>query len=235
VANAPADGYTLLMTALGGMTPETIGSFAPVVLVAAPPNVVVVNPAIKAVSMRDFIALARSQPGKLNYGSSGAGSLSHLSGELLKSMAKIDIVHVPYKGMGQVLGDLLGNQIQFAIAPLAAVKPHLDTGKLKAIGVTGAKRYPPLPDVPTLAESGVPGYEAINWFGLFAPAGVGRPIVDKLNAEVNKVLQLPDVKERLVVLGAYPVGGSEDEFGRYVRADTTKWARVMKDAGIKLQ
>ena len=235
VAKAPPDGYTLLMTALGGIVPETIDSFAPVILVAAPPNVVVVHPDVKANSVRDLIALAKSQPAKLNYGSSGAGSLSHLSGELLKSSAKVDIVHVPYKGMGQVLGDLVGGHVQFALAPLAAVGPHIKGGKVRAIGVTSATRYPPLPDVPTIAESGVPGYEAINWFGLLAPAGVDKAIVQKLNAEVNRVLQLPDVKEKLVNIGNDPVGGSAEEFGRYIRADTAKWARVMKEAGIKVQ
>ena len=235
VAKAPADGYTLLMTALGGITTETIDSFAPIVLVAAPPNVVVVHPDVKASSVRDLISLAKAQPGKLNYGSSGAGSLSHLSGELLKSSARVDITHVPYKGMGQVLGDLVGGHVQFAIAPLAAVNPHIKGGKMRAIGVTSASRYPPLPDAPTIAESGVPGYEAINWFGLLAPSGVDRAIIQKLNAEVNRILQLPDVKEKLVNLGADPVGGSAEEFGRYIRADTAKWAKVMKDAGIQVK
>ena len=235
VAKAPADGYTLLMTALGGITTETIDAFAPVVLVAAPPNVVVVHPDVKANSVRDLIALAKAQPGKLNYGSSGAGSLSHLSGELLKSSAKVEITHVPYKGMGQVLGDLVGGHVQFAIAPLAAVNPHIKGGKMKAIGVTSASRYPPLPDTPTIAESGVPGYEAINWFGLLAPAGVDKAIVQKLNAEVNRILKLPDVREKLVNLGADPVGGSAEEFGRYIRADTAKWGKVMKDAGIQIK
>jgi len=235
VAKAPADGYTLLMTALGGITPETVDAFAPIVLIAAPPNVVVVHPDVTASSVRDLIALAKAQPAKLNYGSSGAGSLSHLSGELLKSSAKVDIVHVPYKGMGQVLGDLIGGHVQFAIAPLAAVNPHIKGGKMRAVGVTSATRYPPLPDVPTIAESGVPGYEAINWFGLLAPAGVDRAIVQRLNAEVNRILQLPDVREKLVNLGTDPVGGSADEFGRYIRADTVKWARVMKEAGIQVQ
>ena len=235
VAKAPADGYTLLMTALGGITPETIDQFAPVVLVSAPPNVVVVHPDVKASSVRELVALAKAQPAKLNFGSSGAGSLSHLSGELLKSSAKVDITHVPYKGMGQVLGDLVGGHVQFAIAPYAAVSPHVKAGKMKAIGVTSAARYPPLPDVPTVAESGVPGYEAINWFGLLAPAGVDRAVVQKINLEVNRILQLPDVKEKLVNLGSDPVGGSSDDFGRYIRADTAKWAKVMKDAGIQVK
>jgi tripartite-type tricarboxylate transporter receptor subunit TctC len=235
VAKAPADGYALLMTALGGITPETVDSFAPIVLVSAPPSVVVVHPDVKANSVRELIALAKAQPAKLNFGSSGAGSLSHLSGELLKSSAKIDIVHVPYKGMGQVLGDLVGGHVQFAVAPLAAVNPHIKSGKMRAIGVTSATRYPALPDVLTIAESGVPGYEAINWFGLLAPAGVDKAIVVKLNTEMNRILQLPDVKEKLVNIGTDPVGGSAEEFGRYIRADTAKWAKVMKEAGIKVQ
>ena len=235
VAKSPPDGYTLLMTALGGIVPETVDQFAPVVLVSAPPNVIVVHPDVKASSVRDLITLAKAQPGKLNFGSSGAGSLSHLSGELLKSSAKVEVTHVPYKGMGQVLGDLVGGHVQFAIAPYAAVSPHIKAGKMKAIGVTSAARYPPLPDVPTVAESGVPGYEAINWFGLLAPAGTDKAIVQKLNAEVNRILQLPDVKEKLVNLGSDPVGGSAEDFGRYIRADTSKWAKVMKEAKIEVK
>jgi tripartite-type tricarboxylate transporter receptor subunit TctC len=232
VSQSPPDGYTLLMTALGGITPANIDAFQSVILVAAPPNVVVVHPSVKAENMKEFLALARAQPGKLNYGSSGQGSLSHLAGELLKSMAKVEIVHVPYKGMGQVLSDLVGGHVQFAIAPLAAVEPHIKAGKMRAIGVTSAKRYAALPDVPTVAESGVPGYEAINWFGLLAPAGVDRAIVASLNTEINRILAMTDVRDRLGKIGADPVGGSAEEFARYIRADTAKWDGVMKAAGI---
>lgn len=235
VAKSPADGYTLLMTALGGITAGTIDSFSPIVLVAAPPNVVVVHPSVKANDVRELIELARAQPGKLNFGSSGPGSLSHLAGELFKSSAKVDISHVPYKGMGQVLGDLIGGHIQFAIAPLAAVNSHIKSGKMRAIGVTSTRRYDPLPDAPTIAESGVPGYEAINWFGLLAPAGVDRAIVEKINAEFNRILKLPEVRARLTQVGADPVGGTPDEFARYIRADTAKWTQVMKEAGITLK
>lgn len=235
VAKSPADGYTLLMTALGGITAGTIDSFSPIILVAAPPNVVVVHPSVSANNVRELIDLARAQPGKLNFGSSGAGSLSHLAGELFKSSANIKITHVPYKGMGQVLGDLIGGHIQFAIAPLAAVNSHIKSGKMRAIGVTSSGSYDPLPDAPTIADSGVPGYEAINWFGLLAPAGVDRAIVDKISAEFNRILKLPEVKARLTQIGADPVGGSPGEFSRYIRADTAKWTKVMKEAGITLK
>lgn len=235
VAKADPDGHTLLMTALGGITLETIDDFSPVVLVSAPPSVLVVHPDVGVNSMSELLAHIRANPGKLNFGSSGLGSLSHLSGELLKSMAKLDVVHIPYKGMGQVVGELLGNQVQFAVAPLAAVHSHIKSGKLKALAVTSSTRFAALPELPTIAEAGVPGYEAINWFGILAPARVSPGIVEKLNAEVNRVLQLPDVKERLQSIGSDPVGGSASDFSRYIRADTQKWAKLVKDAGIEMK
>lgn len=235
VSKATPDGYTLLITALGGINEKNIADFVPVVNISTPPNVLVVHPDVQAKSMKEFLALLRANPGKLNFGSSGIGSLSHLSGELLKSMAKISVVHVPYKGMGQVVGELLGNQVQYAIAPLAAIHSHIQSGKLRPLAVTSAQRLPAVPDLPTIAESGVPGYEAINWFGMLAPSGVDPKIVDKLNAEVNRVLQLPDVNERLSQIGAAPVGGSAADFERYIRADTKKWAQVIRDAGIVMK
>lgn len=235
VAKATPDGYTMLMTALGGITPKNIDDFAAVVMVSAPPSVLVVHPDVKASTMKEFLALIRANPNKLNFGSSGLGSLSHLSGELLKSMAKLDIVHIPYKGMGQVVGELLGGQVQFAVGPLAAIHSHIQSGKLRALAVTGEQRLPALPDLPTVAEAGVPGYEAINWFGFLAPAAVDRKIIEAFNAEVNRVLKLPDVKERLATIGAEPAGGSAAEFERYIRADTKKWAKVIKDAGIVMK
>jgi tripartite-type tricarboxylate transporter receptor subunit TctC len=234
VAKADPNGYTLLLTALGGITKDNIDAFAAVVLVSAPPNVLVVNPDVKANSMSELLAHIRANPGKLTFGSAGLGSLSHLAGELLKSMAKLDITHVPYKGIGQVIGDLLGNHVQLAIAPLAAVESNIKSGRLKALAVTSTSRYAPLPDLPTIAEAGVPGYEAINWFGILAPARVSPPIVAKLNAEMNRVIQLRDVNERLRSIGADPVGGSAAEFAHYIRADTEKWAKVNKNAGIEI-
>lgn len=235
VAKADPDGHTLLMTALGGITKDNIDEFAPVVLVSAPPNVLVAHPGVNANSMTELLAHIRANPGKLNFGSAGLGSLSHLSGELLKAMARIDVVHIPYKGMGQVVGELLGNQVQLAVAPLAAVHGHIRSGKLKAVAVTSPSRYAPLPDVPTIAEAGVPGYEAINWFGILAPARVSPAIVAKLNAEVNRVLQLREVKDGLQSIGADPMGGSASDFARYIRADTEKWAKLIKDARIELK
>jgi tripartite-type tricarboxylate transporter receptor subunit TctC len=149
-------------------------------------------------------------------------------------MAKLDITHVPYKGIGQVIGDLLGNHVQFAIAPLPAVESNIKSGRLKALAVTGPSRYAPLPDLPTIAEAGVPGYAAINWFGILAPARVSPPIIAKLNGETNRVIQLRDVNERLRSIGADPVGGSPAGFARHIRADTDKWARLIKDAGIEI-
>jgi len=235
VSKADPDGHTLLLTALGGVTKQTLDEFMPVVLLAAPPNVLVVHPDVKANNMRELLAHVRANPGRLNYGSAGLGSLSHLAGELLNSMAKVEIVHIPYKGMGQVVTELLGNHVQLAIAPLPAVHGQIKNGKLRALAVTGSSRYAPLPNLPTVAESGVPGYEAINWFGLLAPARVSPAITMKVNAEVNRIIQLGDVKERLQSVGADPVGGAASDFASYIRIDTEKWAKLIKDANIELK
>ncbi len=235
VANANPDGHTVLMTALGGITLDNLKSFAPVILVAAPPSVLVVHPSVKATTAKELIALARAQPGKLNFGSSGTGSQSHLASELMKSMAKIDVVHIPYKGAGQAVAELLGGQVQFMMAPLPAVQSQIKAGKLRALAVTSLKRFGPAPELPTLDETGLTGYEAIGWFGMLAPVRVGKEIVAKLNSEANRILALPDTKERMFTLGAEPVGGTVEQFARYIKADTEKWAKVIKEAGIKVE
>ena len=235
VAKGSSDGYTLLMTALGGITVENLKSFAPLMLVATAPSVLVVHPSVKANSVKELLDYARANPGKLNFGSSGPGSQSHLGPELLKSMAKVDFTHIPYKGAGQSIADLLGGQVQFLMSPYGALSSHIKAGKLRALAVTSVKRASSTPDLPTLAESGVPGYEASGWFGMLAPVHISKEVLTKLNVEFNRPLTLPDVKERLSALAMEAGGGSPDDFARFIKADTEKWARIIKEAGITMQ
>jgi len=235
VAKGSSDGYTLLMTALGGITVENLKSFAPLMLVATAPSVLVVHPSVKANSVKELLDYARANPGKLNFGSSGPGSQSHLGPELLKSMAKVDFTHIPYKGAGQSIADLLGGQVQFVMSPYGALSSHIKAGKLRALAVTSVKRASSTPELPTVAESGVPGYEASGWFGMLAPVHISKEVLTKLNVEFNRALTLPDVKERLSALAMEAGGGSPDDFARFIKADTEKWARIIKEAGITMQ
>ena len=235
VAKGSSDGYTLLMTALGGITVENLKSFAPLMLVATAPSVLVVHPSVKANSVKELLDYARANPGKLNFGSSGPGSQSHLGPELLKSMAKVDFTHIPYKGAGQSIADLLGGQVQFLMSPYGALSSHIKAGKLRALAVTRVKRASSTPELPTVAESGVPGYEASGWFGMLAPVHISKEVLTKLNVEFNRALTLPDVKERLSALAMEAGGGSPDDFARFIKADTEKWARIIKEAGITMQ
>ena len=233
VAQSPADGYTLLMSSTASLTEKNVSQFAPVTLVSASPYVVVINSRININNVASLIAFARANPGKLTYGSSGTGAASHLSAELFKSMAKVDLLHVPYKGMGQAVTDLLAGQVDLLFAPSQAVIQHVRAGKLKALATTGAKRAETLPDLPTVAESGLPGYEAVGWFGLLAPAATPKAVVDKLSADANRALTDPDVRTRMQALGADPGGNTPEEFARFIRDDQAKWAKLMREAGIK--
>src|SRR2546425_1086630 len=233
VAQSPADGYTLLMSSTASLTEKNVSQFAPVTLVSASPYVVTANPKVRASNVRELIALARANPGKLSFGSSGTGAASHLSAELFKSMAKVDLLHVPYKGTGQAVTDLLAGQVDLLFAPSQAVIQHVRAGKLKALATTGAKRSETLPDLPTVAESGLPGYEAVGWFGLLAPAATPKPVVDKLSADANHVLADSEVRTRMQALGADPSGNTPEEFARFIREDQAKWAKLMREAGIK--
>jgi tripartite-type tricarboxylate transporter receptor subunit TctC len=233
VAHSPPDGYTLLMSSTASLTEKNVEQFAPVTLVSASPYVVTANPKVQASNMAELIALAKKNPGKLSYGSSGTGAASHLSAELFKSMAKVDLLHVPYKGTGQALTDLLAGQVDLMFAPSQTVISHVRAGKLKALAVTGAKRSETLPDLPTVAESGLPGYEAVGWFGLLAPAPTPKPIVAKLSADANRMLSERDVRERMQALGADPAATTPEDFARFIRADQAKWSKLMKEAGIK--
>jgi tripartite-type tricarboxylate transporter receptor subunit TctC len=232
VARAAGDGHTLIMSSTGGITEKNVHQFAPVTLVSASPYVVVVNPKVPVANIRELIDYAKKNPGKLSFGSSGTGAASHLSAELFKSMAGVDLLHVPYKGTGQAVTDLIGGQIDVMFAPAQAVMPQVQAGKLKALAVTSPKRFDPLSNLPTVSESGVPGYEAIGWFGLFTPVATPRDVVAKISADANKVLAEPDVKQKMLSMGAEPAGDTPEQFAAFVRAEMTKWTKLMKERGI---
>src|SRR5438874_149565 len=241
-AKAAPDGYTFLMTNVSLVTSAYLYSrlpydpqhdFVPVTLVATSPLMLVVYPAVAAKSVQELIALAKANPGRLNFGSGGVGSTPHLSVELFKSAAGIDAVHVPYKGGAPALNDLIGGQLSFMIENVPGTMPFVKGGKLRALAITSAQRSPLEPALPTMAESGVPGYEVVGWQGLFGVAGTPPEIVVRLQAEVGKALRLPEVRERLAALGAEPVGSTPQEFGAFVRAENARWSRVIREKGIR--
>ncbi|MBW7972084.1 tripartite tricarboxylate transporter substrate binding protein [Bradyrhizobium sp. BR 10289] len=240
VASAEADGYTLLLTAPPPLTIngslykklpfDPAKAFAPIALIASVPIVLVVNPTVQAKNVGELIALAKAKPGTLNFGSSGIGSTNHLAGELLKSMAGIDIVHVPYRGAAPAMNDLLAGQIPFMFDNMPAVLPQVQGKAINAIAVAGAKRAEALPDVPTVAET-VPGFEASSWFGLVAPAKTPEPALAKLSGELETILKMPDVKKRLAELGAEPGTVFGSAFGQFIADETTKWGKLVKASG----
>ncbi|HSF46862.1 MAG TPA: tripartite tricarboxylate transporter substrate binding protein [Burkholderiales bacterium] len=244
-AKAAPDGYTLLMSPASTLTHnpslyskmpfDPLKDLAPISIVAETPMVVVVNPAIPAKSIKELVDLAKSKPGALSFASPGTGSSPHLSGELFKVMTKTDMVHVPYKGAAPAVTDLVGGQVQLMFDTIVSSLPHVKSGKLRALAVTPAKRSPLLPELPTVAEAGVPGYEATTWFGLLAPAGTPKPIIEKLHNEVVKILKTPDMKSRLDQLGAEPIGNTPEEFTAAMKQEMAKWAKVVADAGIRLE
>jgi len=235
VANAAPDGYTLVMASTAAITEKNIVKLAPVALVSAEAYTVVVNASVPIANVRELIAYAKANPGKLHFGSSGIGAASHLSGELFKAQAGIDMVHVPYKGTGQALTDLLGGQIELMFAPTQTVIPQIKSGRLRAIAVTGDRPLEALPNLPTVASSGLPGYTAQGWFGLLAPKGTPLAVIARLHDDVNKVLALPEVRNDLIAKGAEPGSGSSAEFGTFIREEQDKWAKLVKDAGIVLE
>jgi tripartite-type tricarboxylate transporter receptor subunit TctC len=241
-ARAQPDGHTLLIGYVGhpiNMTLyrkpgyDVVRDFSPIVLAASSTLILVSHPSFSAKSVKDMIALAKAKPGAINYASPGSGTPQHLGGELLKRMAGIEMVHIPYKGAGPILSDLLGGQILLGYISLPAALPHLKTGKLIGLGVTSAKRSAVAPEVPAIAES-LSGYEVENWYGVLAPAGTPNGIVRRLNAEIGKILVVPDVKEKLFTLGFETLGGTPEQFAAYIKAETAKWAKVIKDAGARV-
>jgi tripartite-type tricarboxylate transporter receptor subunit TctC len=244
VIAAPADGATLLMASTGAILAlaggkseaafEVTRELAPISLIAAPPYIVVVNPALPVRTAAELIAHAKAKPGKLSFGSSGVGSASHLSGALFAQMAGIEMLHVPYRGTGPAVTDLLGGRIDLMFSPALVVTPHIATGALRVIGTTGSARSALFADFPTIAETGLPGYQSLGWFGLFAPAGTPRAIVAKVSADVGRVLTLPEAKQRLAEQGAEPEPNAPEAFTAFVNADIAKWLALAQKAGIKL-
>jgi tripartite-type tricarboxylate transporter receptor subunit TctC len=235
VAKAPADGHTLLMASTAAISERNVDKFAPVALVSAEAYVVVVNAAVPAKTIAELVALAKARPDSLHFGSSGIGAASHLSGELFKSRAGVKLVHVPYKGTGQALTDLLAGHIEIMFAPVQTVLPQLAGGKIRALAVTGSKPIEALPGVPTVMASGVPGYQALGWFGLLAPAGTPPALLKRLGDDVNGLLAQPEVRKELVAKGADPGGLTAAEFGTFVRQEQQRWTQLIKDAGIVLE
>lgn len=240
-ARAQPDGYTVLMiganntinAALGAKLPyDIVADFAPVIRAVSVPLVLVVHPSLKVRTITDFVNLAKSRPGQLNYASSGTGSISHLAAELFKSMTKTDIVHVPYKGSSPGETDLMAGRVQVLFTGLAHTLPHIRAGRLSALGVTSARRVSVAANLPTIAEAGVSGYESSTWYGFAAPVTTPGAVVAKLNAEIHKVLQMPEVRQNLQRQGLEPVGGTPAELGAYLRSDLAKWSKVVREAGI---
>ncbi len=244
VAKAAPDGYTLVVGTVGThainaslyskMPYDHVKDFAPVILLSSTPNVLVVNPSLPVNSVRDVINLAKSRPGELTFASSGSGTSIHLSGELFRSMAGLQMTHIPYKGSGPMQIDLMSGQVNMSFDNLSAAMTQIKAGRLKALAVTGAARSPMLPDLPTVAEAGLPGYEATSWNGVFAPAGTPKEIIDKLNRELNAILQSPDTRKFFAEQGGEAGGGTPEQLGAFVRSETTKWSKVVKDSGAKV-
>ena len=244
VAKSPPDGYTLIVCTVGThainpaiypkMPYDPVRDFTAITNLVMLPTVLVVHPSLPVRSVQDLITLARKQPGQLNYSSAGSGSQPHLTAEMFKTAARINIVHVPYKGATPQMTDVVAGQVALTFATATSGVPFVKTGQLRALGVTTPARVAVLPDIPTIAESGLPGYEAVGWSGLLGPAGIPAAIVEKLNTEVVRIIRLPDVHARLIGLGTEPRTTTPEEFSTYIRSQVTKWAKVVKDSGARL-
>lgn len=244
-AKSTPDGYTVL---IGSITTHAVNpalytklnfdpikDFTPVSLVVSSPQLLAVHPSVEARSVSELLALAKSRPGKLNYASAGSGTSPHLTFELFKSMAGINVVHVPYKGTGPAINDLIGGQVQMMITGVVALIPHIKSGRLRGVGVTSAKRVAALPELPTIIESGIAGFDVSSWFGVFAPGAVPKPIVRKMNLEIQRMLDKEDIRQRLISLGADPAEkNSPEQFSVYVKSEMARWSKVVKDTGTKV-
>jgi tripartite-type tricarboxylate transporter receptor subunit TctC len=245
VARQPADGYTLLVLPTGNavvnphlyakLPYDTFRDFAPVTLLATVENALVVHPGVAAKSVPELVALAKASPGKLTFASPGVGSQAHIAGEMLKSMAGVDMVHVPYKGMAPAMNDLLGGQVTFMFLSTSSALKQVQAGKLRALGVASLKRSPAAPDLPTIAEQGFPGFEAVSWYALMAPAGTPADVVEKIAAESTRALRDASVRERLLGLGADPVGGSPADIAAMLKRENTRWGDIIRKAGIRAE
>jgi tripartite-type tricarboxylate transporter receptor subunit TctC len=242
-ANAPKDGYTLLIISLAhAVNPwlyklpyDPIKGFTPIAILGSGSNVLVVNPQLPVKSVKELVDMAKQQPGKVQYASAGVGSFQHLGGELFKLMAGVNLLHVPFKGGGPAMIDVIGGHTKVMFSSLVQTTPHIKSGKLRPLGVGGLKRNPILPDVPTIAEAGVPGYEAVNWWGLVAPAGVPAAVVEKVHKEITAVQDDPEVQKQFANEGASVVKMSTAEFAQHMVKEMNKWERVVKESGIKAQ
>ena len=243
-AQAAPDGYTIFVPTIANAINATLyknlqfdvlRDFSPVILAATAPNLLIVNPKVPANTVQEFIALAKKQPGKLTIGSSGIGTSPQMTGELFRRRAGIDLLPVPYKGGPEATAALLGGQIDSLFAITSTALPHIAAGRVRALAVTSRARSPLLPNVPTVAESGMPGFEAVTWFGFAVPTGTPRPIIDRLNVEIGKALAMPDVKQKLSAQGIDVAGGTPEQFGAYMHDEFTKWGQLVKDSGAKVE
>jgi tripartite-type tricarboxylate transporter receptor subunit TctC len=243
VAKAPADGHTIVLGYIANlaiapslyakMPYDPVQDFAPITQPASSPNVLTAHPSVQAKSLKELIALAKASPGKLSFASTGVASVGHLTGELINNLAGIRMIHVPYKGSGQAVTDILGGHVHVMFSGFSSTLAHIKSGKLRALAVTGAKRTPALAEVPTIAEQGFPGVEATAWYGVLAPAGTPKPVVTRLHGELVKVLKQPDVVQRLDGLGFEIVGSTPEQFGAYIKSEIVKWAKVVRASGAK--
>ena len=243
VAKAPPDGYTILLGYIANlaiapslyakMPYDPVKDYAPVTQIATSPNVLTAHPSVQAKSLKELIELAKAKPGAVNFASTGVASVGHLTGELLNNLAGMKMTHVPYKGGGQAIIDLLGGHVQVMFSGFSAAMPHIKSGKVRALAVTGAKRSPALAEVPTIAEQGFPGVEATAWYGVLAPAGTPKPVVSRLHGETVGILKQPDVVQRLDGLGFEIVGSTPEQFGAYIRTEIKKWEMVVRASGAK--
>ena len=242
VAKAPPDGYTMLMASathtinpsLYKLPYDSIKDFTPIILVASNPLIFAVHPSVPAQTVKEFIALAKSRPEQFNFASFGSGSASHLAGELFNRVAGIHMVHIPYKGANPAITAILAGEVQVYMGSLASVYPHVRSGKLRAFGVTTLQRSGAAPDLPTIIEAGVPGFDVCSWFGILGPAGIPKGIVQKINTEVQRIIRLPDINDRLLRDGADPLGGTAEQFAEMIRTDMAKWSQAVKDSGARV-
>src|SRR3954465_9678527 len=243
-ARSAPDGYTIVLVApslaispslYSKLNYDPVKDLAPISLVATVPNVMVTHPSVPAQTLQEFIALAKSKPGAMNFGSGGSGTSNHLAGELFNLAAGVKLVHIPYKGVNLAMQGVLAGSIHFVVIGAAAAAPHVKAGKLRALAVISKERLPALPEVPTIAEAGLPSFEVTTWYGILAPAGTARPIVTRLNSELVKIMRNPEMKERLATLGTDPLTSTPEEFGVYIKREIAKWGDVIHKAGLKAE